>query len=216
MELINVVIAKSVWLFSLEELNPRGVRLNPTISAALKDRYDFQNQTDKTPATVNLNNGGFKADGVEVAVSLKIYSDGFIGETSASTETSDAFLHDVLTWSADQFGLNYHPGLVKKRMYSSEIVVHADVALTDACGRLISFLADLSNVFGHHPQQVTGFSFGADGQTAMPSFSFERRESVPFSENRYYSRAALQTDAHLALLNQFEAVIGTKALNDQP
>ena len=59
------MVARSTWLFGPAELNPRGVRIDPAVAAALKDRYDFQAQTrvEEPFPFLQFSNGGFKADG---------------------------------------------------------------------------------------------------------------------------------------------------------
>jgi hypothetical protein len=213
MELINVVVARSVWLFRLEELNSPGVRFDPTVARALETRYDFQPHKQ---GELQFAKGRFTVNGVDLDVKLQIYDDGMVAETYASTAQSDAFLHDMLTWAADQFKLNYHPGLVKNRIYYSEVVVHAEVALNEHCEKLARFARRLSaaSVFGK-PQIVTGVIFNSE-ERILPSFSLERRENVPFAENRYYSRAALQTEPHLDLLGEFEALFTSRNMNRIP
>ena len=41
----------------------------------------------------------------------------------------------------------------------------------------------------------------------LTNFVFERNALVPFSEQRYFSRAPLQTEEHLQLLNEFEELL---------
>jgi hypothetical protein len=56
------------------------------------------------------------------------------------------------------------------------------------------------------PQDVLSLVFRNE-KDKRPSFSFERRENFPFSENRYYSRAAFGTKQHLQLVEQFERIL---------
>jgi hypothetical protein len=41
----------------------------------------------------------------------------------------------------------------------------------------------------------------------LSPFIFERKQSTDWAENRYYTRAPLQTDAHIQLLNELEAIL---------
>jgi hypothetical protein len=38
-------------------------------------------------------------------------------------------------------------------------------------------------------------------------FTFERRSGAPFSENKYFSYAALPTDAHMGVLEKIERLL---------
>ncbi|MGH9721361.1 MAG: hypothetical protein ACRD8O_14210 [Bryobacteraceae bacterium] len=215
MQLINVAVARSIWLLSFDELNPRGVRLNPTLAEALEDRYDFRRQKrdEKPNEPWHFQLGAFTVDGIQVNVNLQIYGDGMMAETTSSTEKSDSFLQDLLAWSAAKFGLNYHDGIVKKKFYYSELVVQAKVDFCNTCERLNQFAKKLSDtpVFGGgQSQQVTAISFGPDNPV-WPSFTFERRVNTSFAEDKYYSRAALQTDSHLALLSEFEDLFAPRS-----
>jgi hypothetical protein len=42
-------------------------------------------------------------------------------------------------------------------------------------------------------------------------FSIQRRDNTPFSENKYFSEAPLQTDDHIALLERFETDLRSPA-----
>jgi len=96
MKLVNVAVARSVWLFSLEELNPRGVRLNPTVALALEDHYDFQRQ--KRPERPNeglqFTGGAFTADGVEVNVNLQVSEDRYYSRATLGTEAHLSLLEE--------------------------------------------------------------------------------------------------------------------------
>src|SRR5438874_7481889 len=66
MQLLNVITARSVWLFDIAELNPRGKALFPDLFEWLKEAYDFQKvpssltDVDDTKAFV-FSNGQYQA-----------------------------------------------------------------------------------------------------------------------------------------------------------
>jgi len=213
MNLINVAVARSVWLFALDELNRGGVRLYPTVADAVIERYDFDEIKEGEYAPekgLHLKNGSFHgSNNREIMVNLQIYNDGIVAETISSTADTDSFIQDLLKWASAEFGMNYHPGLVRQQIYHSELIVNADVDLDSICEKLRSFSELLSALpfFGQSQKQATSaIMFGSDGKPE-PSFSFERRRGVPYADNRYFTRAALPTDDHLKLLEQFDRVM---------
>lgn len=52
-----------------------------------------------------------------------------------------------------------------------------------------------------------GFWWDPVSASTQSHFQLERTIGVPFSEQRYYSRAPLQTEDHLALLEEFEEIL---------
>jgi len=61
--------------------------------------------------------------------------------------------------------------------------------------------------------ELASFSISYDLLTrkhALGSFSIQRRDNTPFSENKYFSDAPLPTDLHIKLLEQFEADLVAK------
>ena len=57
--------------------------------------------------------------------------------------------------------------------------------------------------------ELSSLSFWWDYRSSdgRSPFQFERTPDIPFSERRYYSRAPLQTEDHLSLLNEFEDLL---------
>src|SRR5207248_11230692 len=95
MQLLNVITARSVWLFDIAELNPRGKALFPDLFEWLKEAYDFQKvpssltDVDDTKAFV-FSNGQYQAkEEIFVHVELKIYNDGLMANTQSSTRDTE-------------------------------------------------------------------------------------------------------------------------------
>src|SRR5437016_1435077 len=129
MELLNVIAARSVWLFDIAELNPRGKALFPDLFDWLKDSYNFQKvpssltDVDDTKAFV-FSTGQYQAkEEIFVGVELKIYNDGLIANTQSSTRDTDRFLEDVLISASAEFSLNFRPEMIRKKLYVSELNV---------------------------------------------------------------------------------------------
>ena len=81
--------------------------------------------------------------------------------------------------------------------------------LNDFARRLTSLVEGHS----HHPFafETSGIMFGTDYTVVNPPgpFKFERVMNVQFSENRYYTAAPLQTDAHLKILEELESILSS-------
>lgn len=214
MKLVNVNIARSIWLFDDRELNPRGKRLYPEIFNPLVQRYTFR-VFPTTPEHLNRQNGvlfqdgGFRTPDGTISVDLSYYSDGLVATSSSSTEDMDAFLDDVLRWASEQYGLRYDSTLVQKKEYLSTVQVQFEHSLHGACERLQRFASHLSSLdidAKNSTQEFAGARFTSDPASRF-SFSIERRLNAPFSENRYYSDARLPTKQHLSALEEFERIL---------
>jgi len=75
------------------------------VIVGLAERYKFSklpqaNSLTIQPLDLKFEGGAFVAsDGAEVAVNLSILEDGMIAETRASTDESDRFLEDAVSWA---------------------------------------------------------------------------------------------------------------------
>jgi hypothetical protein len=214
-ELLSVARARSIWLFDPNDLNPRGRSVATELQGFLKNTYSFSkvpsspSDLDETKALAFLGGRYPVTPGNFVDIDLKLYNDGFVADTRSSTRDTDAFIDDALKLAAKELGLNYRPEIIKKRIYLSELNLKSDrVSLDEQTVKLKAFADTLSSLFGGQVE-LSGIGFWTD-HTSPPGFSsfrFERKLNTAFSENRYYSLASLQTEDHLRLLDQFEALL---------
>ena len=138
MNLLHVQRARSIWLLPGEDLNPRGLDPIP-ILAAIQSRYRFQIYPTKpeeiydAPNGILFGRGSFGLDsGERVEVeSAKIYRDGVTADTSHSSDVSDRFLNDVLTFLSQRHGLAFTPDMIRRKVYLSELVVSVALNLDD-------------------------------------------------------------------------------------
>ena len=219
MRLLNVSLARSIWLFPTGDLNPRGKHLQQAIIEGLVTKYRFarfpqgpRSVTDTTE--VKLESGVFQPNQRDpiTIVELKIYADGIIADTHSSTDDSDYFLSEAIQWAIEQFALVSLQTLPIRKLYLSELYVHTDASLNHINNRFETFLQRLSSeIVGFEPQPIetAGISFSSDqGNFSKPTpFRFERTLNIPFSQNRYYSSAPLQTEKHLHLLDDLELIL---------
>lgn len=220
MDILNVRVARSVWLFDARDLNPNGLSPVPFFSA-IKDRYHFLgwpktpeelSWTASSPKGVRFVDGAYSVEDSLRGVSLTFFNDGIIAETGSSTRHSDAFLEDALAFAAQYFGANPRPDFVHKKLHISELIVRANHDLGQACEKIAQLAARLTAMSeaSDSPFQWFGFELRTDtkgGTPAIPIFKFEREVGVPAALNRYYSSAGLQTEDHKQLLSDFEEIM---------
>ncbi len=214
MELLNVVTARAVWLFDVNELNPRGKSFFSELLDWLKDEYHFEvspssvTDLDKDTKALSFLRGSFQAgDEIFVDVNLKIYTDGLVADTWSSTRHSEAFLADALKSASEEFHLAYKPEAVRMKNYLSEINVYSEMNLATVNPKLAEFSERISRLVNHE-FEFAGLAFWPRQQTFPPrdiaSFNLERKLKTDRDEHKYFSRAPIHTDDHLHLLEEIE------------
>jgi hypothetical protein len=225
MELLSVGVAKSIWLFDINDLNPKGVMFIPDALKWIKEKYSFQ----KFPESVTdlgdpdskgkeakgffFKTGTFQVEDTSVAVNFAIFNDGIVVETWASTETSDIFLEELLRAAAIKFDLSIRPNTIRKKLYVSELVVRMDDLFSMVHPGIQKFTKILDRLFERHalpPYQMSGLNFMQDTSAASykpPGFAIERKLGASFMENRYWSKAPFTTADHLNALEELEKTL---------
>src|SRR6266851_2597163 len=220
MQTLNVMGAKSIWLFDINDLNPRGKDINAELLDWLKETYSF----DKAPTSPNDIDAGTKSlkfgqgrfqvkEEIFISVDLEIYSDGFVANSRSSTQDTDAFLEDVLSSAMKEFSLWYTPDIIQKKMHVSELTVRLDGVLFNLNPKLTGFANTISALCGlpeipPFEPSLLGFSTDLAISPLKPSlFVLERKAGVPFADKRYYSRAPVHTDQHQELLAELEHIL---------
>jgi hypothetical protein len=208
MELVKVQLARTVWLFDSQELNPQGVTLYPDIYTAFIQRYQFR----KFPKPEEFISGGslyFKSGsfsfGSPIEIDVEIHSDGLVASCRNSTEAANDFLVNFTGWLSEQIGIAYPP-ISRKRIYRDEVVVQMDSRLESISDKLLGFSEFLSVVSKKDVQPV-GAMFGVEN-TDGPLMTLERRIKTCFDDNRYFSSSSLPTSIHLEALAKFEEIMG--------
>ena len=216
MTILNVKTARAIWLVDARDLNPHGIDIQPILTA-IRDRYSFQTfpgtpeEADETsPKGIVFMNGYFTVGSARhTIVKATIFGDGIVVDSALSTDFSESFLADVLTFLSTQFGLTYRPDMVYTKIYTSELIVRTDKDLDHLFAPLATIKERL-NLLSEHRFEPAGFLFNIDPQktTARPApFRFEREVGKAFSQRRYYSSAPLRTIQHEELLGQLEAIL---------
>jgi len=217
MQLASVIRARVYALIQVEDLNPRGRVYYPDIAEALVARYEFKKYPTKIE-DFDESKGIEFADGRAhdvVIDKVVILSSGIYVDTRDDTDASDAILHDALEWLASDFGLTYKPEMISRRAYISELTFHSDAPLLYVHPVLQELCRVASSEVAHNFGQPLTYEPAAINlmydklQTAVgpAAFTVQRREGVPFSENKYYSSSPLKTAIHLKLLEMYEQAV---------
>jgi hypothetical protein len=219
MKLLTIGLARTQWWGHMADFNPKGIAFYPLIMTFLIKTYKFKIFPD--PTKIPAPGVGLKFERGEFAVkedfltdvALSVYNDGLTADTYSSTDHSDAFLLDVWTHFTEIFKSPDYNEVIRKKTHLSQLYVSTDKSLQTVNPKLRDFAQLLSvTISNEQPEafyELGGVSFWADsvaGISATP-FAFERAMNVPFSENRYYSAAPLQTGQHLELLDRLEDIL---------
>lgn len=208
MQIAKVQLARSIWLFDVQELNPLGIN-TVELLAKTNECYGFRNVTtpdDVANKKTRLTDGRFFwMDGATIVdVALEIYNDGLVADTRSSTDASNAFLKHFIDWLALEVGVIYSPQMTRRRSFRSEIVFFAEHGLAGLCTSLSEF-AGLVAERMRGPSEFTGVVFGSESR--QQEFVIERKVGEPFESNKFYSSAQMTTTDHIQLLSDFERLL---------
>jgi hypothetical protein len=228
MKLIHVRQARSVWLFDLQDLNPKGKDVLEDLIDWIKDTYTFVVAPDLekalppptkdgistlSPSGLVFQRGRYQVreDSFIEIVSLTLYNDGIVIDTTSSTQDADQFAVDLLSRASKEFMLAYEPDMIRRHMYLSSLIVRADVSLNAFNPNLAIFAEKISQALGSGGSK---FQFAALGFWSDPNdngvhrtFSFMPQAGKTFAEHRFYSEAPLRTEDHLRLLEELELIL---------
>jgi hypothetical protein len=210
MELSKVITARSVWLFDLDELNPRGRRVEP-IFETIKARYHFAEAAlDEKKSGYIFKKGRWGSGQSELDIdSLEIFNDGVVVNTRSDTADSDAVLEDAFSWLWVEYGLGSEDFSTKPRkQYISELVVRSPGANLDkGLGILLTIKDSIAQAIGMAAPliETQAVVFGSSDKRNL--FTFERRIGEPFSSAKYFSTAAMRTADHLELLAKVTSLL---------
>jgi hypothetical protein len=219
MQLLSVGLARSIWLFDVNELNPAGKSIFPDILTWLGERYAFQTfpksigEMDTEKKGYIFKNGHFESGDGGIMVNFSFFSDGVVAETWASTEKTDSFLDDLLHAAATRYGLAYTAVTVRTKQYVSEINIRLDNPLENLNPSILQFCSKLNSFFDKHhlPRfEMTGMVFAPDTSATSykpPGLMIERKTGAPFTEGRFWSKSAFTTADHLSALQAFEDLL---------
>jgi hypothetical protein len=219
MQLISVGLARSIWLFDVNDLNPTGKSFLPDLLPWLGEKYSFQEfpksvaEMDKEKKGFIFQTGEFQSDGGPIQVNFSFYSDGVVADTWSSTEGGDAFLGELLRSAANKYGLAYKPEMIRTKGYVSEVVVQLDRHLNKVNPKVDGFCDTISKFLVKRnlpPFEMTGMIFSPDtsgNAYKPPGLYIERKVNTAFTENRFWSKSPFTTADHLLALEEFENLL---------
>ena len=224
MNLIHVRTARSIWLFDMVDLNPRGKNITEKLVEWVRDKYHFSVAPDSKNLPVVINNkeglvfehGTFQvgevSEEISIEVKFTIFNDGIVIDTRSSTADGNRFAEDLLKNAVQEFGLSFDENTVRKRLYFSELIVRSELSLAGLNPISKDFSTHIEAVIPENQRRqfrCAGLSFwsepGDDGQHKR--FVIEREVGRAFAENRYFCQAPTSTKAHLKLLETFEQML---------
>jgi hypothetical protein len=215
MRLASVPLARVLGYIETTELNPSGSVFFPELIQKVVERFDFQKYPQTFEETSEERGVEFfegRWNGVNVN-KFTIFTGALIVDTSTSTADSEKILDEALIWGATELGLNYKPGMIKRRQYLSDLTFYSDVRLLAAHPAFLNLQKSLSEKSTDYLWQRKEYDLtylGLDfDHTLTPlvaaPFSIQRRGNALFTENKYFSEAPLPTGVHVELLQQLEA-----------
>jgi len=209
-----VLLARYFGLVPIEELNLDGTLYYPELIPALVDRYGFT-KYPTSPETIDENKGvefiGGRS-GKRVINKVTILDTGIYLDTSISTEASEELWYELMEWAVARFGVTFNRDMVKRYVYVSTITFHTDVPILALDPILVQIgevaAAEVERCFGRRLEyEPAGISIQYDQQSTKlgtAPFTIQRREGVPFGDNKYFSTAPLKTNLHLELIERLE------------
>ena len=206
MQISQVLSAKIALFGDFTLLNPRGLSLR-SLHGGLLERYKFLNYSTELDLSkgVRYGEGEFVYEDKPIGVSVTIFNTGLLVETLVSTEAAEGFFNDVAEWLTT-IGFRSPKELITNTVYESQLVVQAELDIAKSFDKLQAFAKVIGELSGNLKEQMSGFYVGADG-AQLSTFTFERRAAVPFSQNQYFSRAALPTSKHIRALKAIEKIL---------
>lgn len=153
---------------------------------------------------------------------VQLYHNGISVEGRAATETLDTFIDDALAWVERERGLRVLPNEDMPKLgraYASQVVVEL-VGPTQGATQISPMQPILDLIsravaaggLQSDSLAMTGITFGPDPATGAGwFFRLERRVTDPFSANKFFSSAPLQTAAHLALISDIQKLTAPTA-----
>jgi hypothetical protein len=215
MKITAIKLARVIALFDTNELTPGGeISLSKFITEAT-NKFGFQKfPTAKEPAEENNGlvflNGAWNDTPV---LNLTIFNDGIILETNTSTARSIQILRESLHWAKQELRLHFEEEMLRRIRYLSSFGFYSEAPILKHSQPMNNAAKTMSEFM----KSILGQNWDYDGsridldfdhsinRAAIAPFTIQRLGVESFDSNRYFSQAPLPTDAHIALVEQFEA-----------
>jgi len=214
MQLASVLLARYYALVQIEDLNLAGTVFYPELVSGLVERYEFQKYPTQ-PGDFDETKGIEFASGRwgETAIDkVVILNSGIYLDTSTNTDTSERLLLEALDWAVKNFRITFRREMIKRCVYLSQVTFYSGVpilALNPVLTKISNTITkEVTKSFGQQLEyENAAISMSYDQlatRLGTAAFTVQRREGVPFAENKYFSTAPVKTEIHLQLLEQLE------------
>lgn len=218
MEIRQILLARTIQLF-------RGtLGYLPELAQKISGRYEFvvvpknEEVLSQPPEEPAQKGAEFKHGRLTnlpgrrglIIQQLTIFRDGFVADTTTSTDDSDLFLNDLVNWARTDISLDLKLG---SKLYLSQLEIQAAGTLEKYVSPLASLgssVSELMNGYGLEfgPYQLSDVTLNPDPiGTAPPpptAFQLQRRLNVPYKDNMWFSQAPLKTSDHIKVLQDLE------------
>jgi hypothetical protein len=210
MQLIGIESSRIIFLTQVHR--PSGQLYFPDAVAKVVERYSFiksPSPDQALPATFSV--GKFRDAQI---TEFSVYNDGIIVSSGSDTDLLDAFIEDLLSWCAREFGVVQMATAKPEKFYESSVVVKSETDLPAALNPQSDVTAALADAMKAAKiaakPKLSGFLVDFDpsdfaGKRKPFRVVLDRRIGVPFSENVFFSQAPFRTEDHLNVLRSFEA-----------
>jgi hypothetical protein len=215
MRITAIKLARVIALFDPDELAPDGRVSLTRVTAEIAKKFQFQKfptpgeQPDDKKGVAFLD-GTWNDTPV---MKLTIYNDGIIVDTRSSTTRSLEILKESLHWARLELGMRFEEEMLRRTRYLSSFSFFSEAPIlthSQAMNNAAMAMAELTKSITGQTRKYEGsridldFDHSANRDTVAP-FTIQRLGVESFESNRYYTQAPLPTEAHIALVEQFEA-----------
>jgi hypothetical protein len=194
------------------------------LATAVKEEYSFIKAPSDTNQPIEFQAGKLKYNGRIISIEQFVVT--YVGNkatslgvtTRTSSDDGEAFLDRLIDWAAERYQID--PKEVLPRAFFSQVEFVLPRSLSE---RFLEFkeISDAITAFVQNyglkehvaAYELTGFSINLDAVThgdlrPMPQpFAVERRDAVPFDQNKYFSQAPLRTKDHRSVLERLERLL---------
>jgi hypothetical protein len=215
MKVTAIKLARVIALFDTDELIPSGKVSLSKATAEVARKFSFQ--ISPPPGEQYDDKKGIAFEDGEwnetPVTKLTIYNDGIIIDTRNSTTRSFQILRECLVWASYELGLHYDEKMLHRTRYLSFLSFFSEAPIltySQPINNAARTMADLLTSITGQSRKYAGtridldFDHTSDRDT-IATFSIQRLPGEPFEANKYFSQAPLPTEAHIALIEQFES-----------
>jgi hypothetical protein len=209
-----VILARVLGFIEIADLLTGSKTSASELVRRLVERYGFvkfPKTIEELDATKGIEFIGGAVGDVPIT-KFVIWDTLLILETRINTDISKRLLEDLLAWGAQELGINYKSGAIKRFGYISDVTFFSDAPILDVNPAVRSLAAkcgeELSRIWmepvKYEPFTVRVGHDPSSRKYPIAPFMIEHRAETRFPENKYFSEAPLPTDLHWKLLEEFE------------